>query len=413
MSKRLWGFVGGLSFFLVGCDGGAQKPPPAPEAVKSEILPGDKAPGDAGKDDAGKAEGGKAEAGKAEGDATAPTNGTPPADENAANANPVQQALDLIQNGEIDKALVVMRAGAKADPQNRELLLGLTQFTMVAGAQQIQVENNIEKATPLFLEAAQHGRRLMADFQPISAPEANLLSKVFYNEGCMHARSKKTDEAMKSLELAVSNGFDDLKLLDGDEDLTSLRDLDGFKTWRGGVEKTIRERRAKELAAEFAANKPFPFDFTLNDYDGKPRKLADLKGKVVLVDMWATWCGPCVQEIPHLIELHKKYREQGFEVIGVNYENEEPPQAAGVIKKFAMENGMTYPCVIGDEATQNQIPDFLGFPTLVFLDRTGTVRLKKVGYTEHDILESIITTLLAEKPAEPSASKTEEKPADK
>ncbi|MFM9065973.1 MAG: TlpA family protein disulfide reductase, partial [Planctomycetota bacterium] len=215
------------------------------------------------------------------------------------------------------------------------------------------------------------------------------------------------------LELAVANGFSDLKLLKSDEDLASLRDLDGFKTWLGAVEKTIQERSAQELEAEFAANKPFPFNFTLNDYDGKPRKLADLKGKVVLVDMWATWCGPCVQEIPHLIDLHKKYREQGFEVIGVNYENEEPPQAAGVIKKFAMENWMTYPCVIGDEATQNQIPDFLGFPTLVFLDRTGTVRLKKVGYTEHDILESIITKLLAEKTAEEPIGKKEEKPADK
>ncbi|MFM7842814.1 MAG: TlpA family protein disulfide reductase [Planctomycetota bacterium] len=408
MSKRLWGFVGGLSLFLAGCDGGAPKPPPAPGAIKSEMLPGD-----AGKAEGGKAEGGKVEGGKVEGDAAAPANGAPATDDNAANVGPVQQALDLIQNGEIDKALVVMRAGAKADPQNRELLLGLTQFSMVAGVQQIQGEKSIEKATPLFLEAAQHARRLIADFQPISAPEKNLLSQVFYNEGCMLARTQKTDESMKSLELAVANGFSDLKLLKSDEDLASLRDLDGFKTWLGAVEKTIQERRAQELEAEFAANKPFPFNFTLNDYDGKPRKLADLKGKVVLVDMWATWCGPCVQEIPHLIDLHKKYREQGFEVIGVNYENEEPPQAAGVIKKFAMENGMTYPCVIGDEATQNQIPDFLGFPTLVFLDRTGTVRLKKVGYTEHDILESIITKLLAEKTAEEPIGKKEEKPADK
>ncbi len=132
------------------------------------------------------------------------------------------------------------------------------------------------------------------------------------------------------------------------------------------------------------------------DLDGKSVALTDYKGKVVIVDIWGTWCPPCRMEIPHFVELHKKYRDAGLEIIGLNYEGDDADEARDTVNKFVTEHGVTYKCLLGDAVTQSQVPEFGGFPTTLFIDRTGRVRLKEVGYRPLSKHEAIVSSLLEE-----------------
>src|SRR6185312_1739167 len=163
----------------------------------------------------------------------------------------------------------------------------------------------------------------------------------------------------------------------------------------------------KEVAEEMSQTKSFPFDFELKDTDDKTVALADYKGKVTIVDVWGTWCPPCRKEIPHFAELSKQSKDKGLEIVGINCKEEGTrDEVKTTIKAFAKENKIEYRCVLNDDKTEAKIPGFQGYPTTLFLDRSGKVRLVLVGYTPKAKLEAIITTLLADA-SQPSSPKIE------
>ena len=136
---------------------------------------------------------------------------------------------------------------------------------------------------------------------------AEAKGSVFYNETCALARDGETDAAMKSLGEAISFGFNDFDRVRSDTDLKNLQVLDNFKAKLGEWEIAAVERQKKEVAELLANNDAFDFDFNLKDIDGNEQSLEGLKGKVVIVDLWATSCVPCMKEFPHLVELSKKH----------------------------------------------------------------------------------------------------------
>ena len=159
------------------------------------------------------------------------------------------------------------------------------------------------------------------------------------------------------------------------------------------------------------SGKTFPFDFALTDLSGQNISLTGYQGKVLIVDIWGTWCGPCKMEIPSFIKLQTEYGPQGFQMVGLNYEREKDEAAnKDAVTKYMQENGMNYPCAMGTEEIRQQVPDFIGFPTTLFIDRTGKVRGKVVGTHAYSFLEAMVKTLLAEA-APPPAAPTDTPPA--
>jgi len=131
-------------------------------------------------------------------------------------------------------------------------------------------------------------------------------------------------------------------------------------------------------------------EWQLNDVDGKPVKLSDFKGKVVILDFWATWCPPCRREIPGFVSIQKKYADKGFTVIGVSVDEQGP----SVVKPFMRLLEMNYPVVMG---TPKIVVDYGGIeaiPTTFVIDRQGNVVTAYEGFTDQATFESVIAPLL-------------------
>jgi cytochrome c biogenesis protein CcmG, thiol:disulfide interchange protein DsbE len=141
------------------------------------------------------------------------------------------------------------------------------------------------------------------------------------------------------------------------------------------------------------ATHPVAPGFSLTDITGKPLNLNDFKGKVVMLDFWATWCGPCRIEIPGFVQLQKKYGEQGFSVVGISMDDSADP-----VVDYYKEMQMNYPVAVGNDRLGELYGGVLGLPTTFVIGRDGRIYAKHVGATELNVFETEIKQLLAQSP---------------
>jgi thiol-disulfide isomerase/thioredoxin len=145
----------------------------------------------------------------------------------------------------------------------------------------------------------------------------------------------------------------------------------------------------KEKEAALAPN------FTLKTLDDQEITLSKLKGKVVLLDFWATWCAPCRESIPHLVQLYKTYRQSGFEVVGMNVDRGD----IGTVRRFVNSMDIPYPIIIAsDELERNY--GVTGLPTTILIDKEGNIRQKFMGFTSEisKQMTAAVNDLTSEKP---------------
>jgi len=142
------------------------------------------------------------------------------------------------------------------------------------------------------------------------------------------------------------------------------------------------------------ASGPGKLDFVLKDKNNTPLNLATFKGKVVLLNFWATWCGPCKEEIPSFVQMYDEYKDEGFEIVGVSIDD-----TAEQLQQFTHDWRMKYPVVQMQSDIEDAYGPFYGVPTSYFIARDGTVCSKHLGPVSKAEAEPEIQALLKMKPA--------------
>ena len=130
-------------------------------------------------------------------------------------------------------------------------------------------------------------------------------------------------------------------------------------------------------------------DLTLKDMNGNAVHLADYKGQVILLNVWATWCGPCELEIPELVETYAKYKDRGVVVLGVSLDD-----TAEMLREYAPKKQMNYPLLLMQDDFDEAYGPILGVPVTFFIGRDGTISRKHFGPVSKEQVEREIKALL-------------------
>ena len=131
--------------------------------------------------------------------------------------------------------------------------------------------------------------------------------------------------------------------------------------------------------------------FQLNDLNGKPVSLAEAKGKIVLLNFWATWCGPCRAEIPDLVDLQKRYADK-FEIIALATDEDDPDE----VRRVVLQSGINYRVAMSSEAVRRDYGGIAALPTSFVIDPEGRIVQKHVGLNDPSIYELEVRAMLGQ-----------------
>jgi thiol-disulfide isomerase/thioredoxin len=131
------------------------------------------------------------------------------------------------------------------------------------------------------------------------------------------------------------------------------------------------------------------YDFKLQNLEGQQVSLSSLRGRKVMLNFWATWCGPCRYEIPFMVKLYEELKDQGFEIVAVNLRED-----AAKVSAFAQEFGMTFPILLDPSAIVGAAYFVRGIPTSVFIDEQGVITAVHTGALTDELLRQYVSALM-------------------
>jgi len=158
---------------------------------------------------------------------------------------------------------------------------------------------------------------------------------------------------------------------------------------RGGAESAAAPGAAPVKDGSCDQPGKATFDFVLKDQNNQAVKLAEYKGKVVIVNFWATWCGPCKTEIPDFVKLYAEYKDKGLVIVGISIDDS-PEQLQAFMREFKMN----YPVVQMRPEVEDAWGPFYGYPTSFIVARDGSICTKHIGPATKEQFESEIKALL-------------------
>ncbi len=324
---------------------------------------------------------------------------TNPAPSSTASQTKDEFTVDAPANSEPDynsaKEEADLLAQLAKDPQDARALLGLARINHVNARDTRDDDFKLSKKAADYLR-----RALEAD--PATAKDFTFefIGKViFVNEARAFSQEKNDDASLKALRQAIDAGWNDIDELKSDPALEHVRQNPAFASIEAAIQAAHKKAVADRVDRLFAAKHNFKFDFDLKDTEGKSLTKQQYAGKLLMVNIWGTWCPPCRREIPDLIAATKKYKDQGFEIVGLNVENATGDAAIELIKTSMKHFEINYPCALSNEQTLGQIPSLNGVPTSIFFNRQGEIQVMLVGMISHETLEMIIERQLVESPA--------------
>lgn len=294
-----------------------------------------------------------------------------------------------------------LREGLDHMEAGRRLLATLVPAEGTAPVPEAKQKETQTKARARYLLAAAAYDAAIALLPKVTgapAAQLKLTAKIaHYNLACARARSGQAELALTALGKALELGYADLDRVEQDPDLSEIRAHPRFVNLLERVQARLAKKAMEAAAAELSSEALFPYDFKATTLDGKKLSLKDLRGKVVIVDYWGTWCPPCRMEIPHFVELAKRYPKD-LVIVGMTWERgQKGPGVVTQVKAFAKKLNATYPLVL--LSTQEElaaVPNLDSFPTTLFIDRQGRVRAREVGYRDLASLEKLVKALTKE-----------------
>lgn len=313
-------------------------------------------------------------------------------------------ALRAGEKGDLARAATLLDRILAVEPINREALFGRAAVSLTRALQSKSPEERLAEID----KAAALVKTLRRDYEKSNPRELELASRVNQEQLRIYVSQDRLDRAVGVLKEVYEAKFDPFDVIEHDPEMAKLRAFKGYQDFYKSVQAEKLARARSRAREEFARTPNFRFTLNTKDLDGKPLSLDQYRGKVLLIDIWGTWCRPCVETIPGLVQLYQKNHARGLEVIGLDYEKDDtdPEKTRQHVKAVAKQLKIPYPIAPFDDAIREQIPDFQAFPTTLILDRTGKVRIYLAGGGPEAVavIDAAVETLLAEPETKPGAS---------